>query len=175
MDSVLAGTDGSSTYDRGSDGAVIPGSWRDRQPAVDGSAVELTIDSDIQYFVQQQVQRAKELSEAKNASAVVLDAQTGEVLAMANDGTFNPAVGIDKQGDAQLGNLAVSSPFEPGSVNKIITAAAAIEGGLTTPDEVLQVPGSITMAGVNVKDAWDHGWCPTRPPVSSESPRTWAR
>ncbi|MGV9745688.1 peptidoglycan D,D-transpeptidase FtsI family protein [Rhodococcus zopfii] len=160
MDSVLAGTDGSSTYDRGSDGAVIPGSWRDRQPAVDGSAVELTIDSDIQYFVQQQVQRAKELSEAKNASAVVLDAQTGEVLAMANDGTFNPAVGIDKQGDAQLGNLAVSSPFEPGSVNKIITAAAAIEGGLTTPDEVLQVPGSITMAGVNVKDAWDHGVVP---------------
>lgn len=55
------------------------------------------------------MQRAKELSEAKNASAVVLDAQTGEVLAMANDGTFNPAVGIDKQGDAQLGNLAVSS------------------------------------------------------------------
>lgn len=160
MDATLAGTDGSSTYDRGSDGAVIPGSWRDRQAAVDGSAVELTIDSDIQYYVQHQVQRARDLSEAKNVSAVVLDTQTGEVLAMANDSTFNPAVGIDKQSDAELGNLAVSSPFEPGSVNKIITAAAAIEDGLTTPDEVLQVPGSITMSGVTVKDAWDHGVVP---------------
>ncbi|MEV8192352.1 penicillin-binding protein 2 [Rhodococcus pyridinivorans] len=161
MDAVLAGTDGSSTYDRGSDGAVIPGSWRDRQPAVDGSSVELTIDNDLQYHVQQEVQRAKDLSGAKNASAVVLDAHTGEVLAMSNDGTFDPSIGVaNNPPDAEQGNLAVSSPFEPGSVNKIITAAAAIEDGLTRPDEVLQVPGTITMAGATVKDAWDHGVVP---------------
>ena len=161
MDAVLAGTDGSSTYDRGSDGAVIPGSWRDRQPAVDGSSVELTIDNDLQYHVQQEVQRAKDLSGAKNASAVVLDAQTGEVLAMSNDNTFDPSIGVaNNPPDAEQGNRAVSSPFEPGSVNKIITAAAAIEDGLTTPDEVLQVPGTITMAGATVKDAWDHGVVP---------------
>lgn len=161
MDAILAGTDGSSTYDRGSDGAVIPGSWRDRQPAVDGSSVELTIDNDLQYHVQQEVQRAKELSGARSASAVVLDALTGEVLAMSNDGTFDPSIGVaNNPPDAEMGNLAVSSPFEPGSVNKIITAAAAIEDGLTTPDEVLQVPGSITMAGATVKDAWDHGVVP---------------
>ncbi|MHA6554866.1 penicillin-binding transpeptidase domain-containing protein, partial [Corynebacterium pyruviciproducens] len=52
---------------------------------------------------------------------------------------------------------AVSNPFEPGSVAKIITAAAAIEDGKTTPDEVLQVPGTIDMAGVTVRDAWEHG------------------
>ncbi len=161
MDAVLAGTDGSSTYDRGSDGAVIPGSWRDRQPAVDGSSVELTIDNDLQYHVQQEVQRAKDLSGAKNASAVVLDAHTGEVLAMSNDSTFDPSIGVaNNPPDAEQGNLAVSSPFEPGSVNKIITAAAAIEDGLTRPDEVLQVPGTITMAGATVKDAWDHGVVP---------------
>ncbi|MEU5842769.1 penicillin-binding protein 2 [Rhodococcus sp. NPDC047139] len=161
MDSVLAGTDGSSTYDRGSDGAVIPGSWRDRRPAVDGSSVELTIDSDLQYHVQQEVQRAKDLSGAKNASAVVLDARTGEVLAMSNDSTFDPSIGVaNNPPDAEQGNLAVSSPFEPGSVNKIITAAGAIEDGLTTPDEVLQVPGTITMSGATVKDAWDHGVVP---------------
>ncbi|MFD3812384.1 peptidoglycan D,D-transpeptidase FtsI family protein [Rhodococcus sp. NPDC058639] len=161
MDSMLAGTDGSSTYDRGSDGAVIPGSWRDRQPAVNGSSVELTIDNDIQYYVQQQVQRARDLSGAKNASAVVLDARTGQVLAMSNDNTFDPSIGVaDNPPDAEQGNLAVSSPFEPGSVNKIITAAAAIEDGLTTPAEVLQVPGTITMSGATVKDAWDHGVVP---------------
>ncbi len=161
MDSTLAGTDGSETYDRGSDGAVIPGSWRDKQPAVNGSGVELTIDSDLQFYVQQQVQIAKDKSGAKNASVVVMDSKTGQVLAMSNDSTFNPAIGIDKNAPtAEMGNPSVSTPFEPGSVNKIVTAAAAIEDGKTTPDEVLQVPGSITMAGATVKDAWDHGVAP---------------
>ncbi|SPZ39212.1 peptidoglycan glycosyltransferase [Rhodococcus wratislaviensis] len=161
LDSTLAGTDGSQTYDRGSDGAVIPGSWRDKQPAVDGSSVELTIDSDLQYYVQQQVQMAKDKSGAKDASAVVLDSHTGEVLAMSNDSTFNPAIGVgNNPRTVEMGNLSVSTPFEPGSVNKIVTAAAAIEYGLTTPDEVLEVPGNIQMSGVSVKDAWDHGVAP---------------
>ncbi|MFC9554218.1 peptidoglycan D,D-transpeptidase FtsI family protein [Rhodococcus sp. NPDC056960] len=161
LDSTLAGTDGSQTYDRGSDGAVIPGSWRDKQPAVDGSSVELTIDSDLQYYVQQQVQMAKDKSGAKDASAVVLDSHTGEVLAMSNDSTFNPAIGVgNNPRTVEMGNLPVSTPFEPGSVNKIVTASAAIEYGLTTPDEVLEVPGSIQMSGVSVKDAWDHGVAP---------------
>ena len=157
MDSVLAGTDGSVTYDRGSDGVVIPGSYRNRHEAVDGSTVQLTIDDDIQFYVQQQVQLAKDASGAKNVSAVVLDAKTSEVLAMANDNTFDPSQDIGRQENRQLGNPAVSSPFEPGSVNKIITAATAIELGLTNPDEVLQVPGSINMGGVTVGDAWSHG------------------
>ncbi|MGB3485693.1 MAG: penicillin-binding protein 2 [Mycobacterium sp.] len=157
MDSVLAGTDGSVTYDRGSDGVVIPGSYRNRHDAVDGSTVQLTIDDDIQFYVQQQVQLAKDLSGAKNVSAVVLDAKTAEVLAMANDNTFDPSQDIGRQDNRQLGNPSVSSPFEPGSVNKIITAATAIEMGLTHPDEVLQVPGSINMGGITVSDAWSHG------------------
>ncbi|BBX43172.1 peptidoglycan D,D-transpeptidase FtsI family protein [Mycobacterium simiae] len=160
MDSVLSGTDGSITYDRGSDGVVIPGSYRNRHKAVNGSTVQLTIDNDIQFYVQQQVQQAKNLSGAHDVSAVVLDAKTGEVLAMANDNTFDPSQDIGRQGDRQLGNLPVSSPFEPGSVNKIVTASSVIEYGLSNPDEVLQVPGSINMGGVNVHDAWDHGVMP---------------
>lgn len=160
LDAVLAGTDGSITYDRGSDGVVIPGSYRNRHDAVNGSTVMLTIDDDIQFYVQQQVQLAKDLSGAKNASAVVLDAKSGEVLAMSNDNTFDPSQDLSRQEDRQLGNLAVSSPFEPGSVNKIVTAAAAIEYGLSDPDEVLQVPGSIGMGGVRVSDAWEHGVMP---------------
>ncbi|WP_432420800.1 peptidoglycan D,D-transpeptidase FtsI family protein, partial [Nocardia farcinica] len=158
LDSVLAGTDGSHTYDRGSDGAVIPGSWRDKQPAVGGNRVELTLDSDLQYYVQQQVQLAKDRSGASAASAVVLDARTGQVLAMANDNTFNPM--LESKNWARTGNPSISDPFEPGSVNKIVTAAAAIEYGLTTPDEVHQVPGSIRMSGVTVSDAWQHDVAP---------------
>ena len=160
MDSVLAGTDGSVTYDRGSDGVVIPGSYRNRHEAVDGSTVQLTLDNDIQYYVQQQVQLARDASGARNVSAVVLDAKTGQVLAMANDNTFDPSQDIGRQTDRQNGNLPVTSPFEPGSVNKVVTAASVIEYGLTNPDEVLSVPGSIDMGGVNVRDAWGHGVMP---------------
>lgn len=160
LDAVLAGSDGSVTYDRGSDGVVIPGSYRNRHDAVNGSNVELTLDDDIQYYVQQQVQQAKDASGAKNVSAVVLDAKSGEVLAMSNDNTFDPSQDLGRQDSRQMGNLPVSSPFEPGSVNKIITASAAIEYGLATPDEVLQVPGSIDMGGVTVRDAWNHGVMP---------------
>lgn len=160
LDSVLAGKDGSQTYDRGSDGAVIPGSYRDRHNAVNGSTVELTLDNDIQFYVQQQVQQAKDLSEARTVSAVVLDSKTGEVLAMANDNTFDPSQNLGKQGNREMGNLSVSSPFEPGSVNKVITASAVIENDLSNPDEVLQVPGSINMGGVTVRDAWPHGTVP---------------
>ncbi|MDI3313794.1 MAG: penicillin-binding protein 2 [Mycobacterium sp.] len=160
MDAVLAGTDGSVTYDRGSDGVVIPGSYRNRHRAINGSTVQLTIDDDIQFYVQQQVQQAKNSSGARNVSAVVLDAKTGEVLAMANDNTFDPSQDIGRQGDRQLGNPAVSAPYEPGSVNKIVTASAVIEYGLSNPDEVLSVPGSIHLGGVTVHDAWGHGVMP---------------
>jgi cell division protein FtsI (penicillin-binding protein 3) len=160
LDSVLSGTDGSVTYDRGSDGVVIPGSNRNRHRAANGSTVQLTLDDDIQFYVQQQVQQAKDLSGAHDVSAVVLDSKTGEVLAMANDNTFDPSQDIGRQGDRQLGNLVVSSPFEPGSVNKVVTASSVIEYGLSNPDEVLQVPGSIQMGGVTIHDAWDHGVMP---------------
>jgi cell division protein FtsI (penicillin-binding protein 3) len=160
MDSVLAGTEGSITYDRGSDGVVIPGSYRNRHDAVNGSTVQLTLDDDIQFYVQQQVQLAKDASGARNVSAVVLDAKTGEVLAMANDNTFDPSQDIGRQADRQIGNLSVTSPFEPGSVNKIVAAASVIEYGLSNPDEVLAVPGSINMGGVNIRDAWPHGVMP---------------
>nr|WP_229684229.1 penicillin-binding protein 2 [Nocardia camponoti] len=160
LDSVLAGTDGSRTYDRGSDGAVIPGSYRDQEPAVNGHGVELTLDEDLQYFVQQQVQQAKQASGAASASAVVLDAKTGQVLAMANDNTFNPALGPANWASADMSNPSITEPFEPGSVNKIVTAAAAIEYGVTNADEVLQVPGSIRMSGVTVNDAWTHDVAP---------------
>jgi cell division protein FtsI (penicillin-binding protein 3) len=160
LDAQLSGTDGSVTYDRGSDGVVIPGSYRNRHTAVNGSTVQLTLDDDIQFYVQQQVQQAKDASGAANLSAVVLDAKTGEVLAMSNDNTFDPSQDIGRQENRELGNLAVSSPFEPGSVNKIVTAASVIEFGLSNPDEVLQVPGSIDMGGVTVNDAWNHGVMP---------------
>lgn len=159
---VLAGEDGRQTFDRAQDNTVIPGTLRNVSEPRDGDTIRLTLDADLQWYVQRAVQSAKDTSGAENASAVVLDARTGEVRAMANDNTFNPAVGIgtELERGADLGNPAVTSPFEPGSVQKIITAAAAIEAGVTDPDEVHSVDGSISMDGVTVSDAWQHGPTP---------------
>lgn len=162
QDGRLQGINGSRTVDVAGDGYAIPGSTRDEHPAVDGDAYELTLDLDAQTFIQQQVQQARENSQAQSANAVVLDSHTGEVVAMASSDTINPNGDIEKQlkQDRVFGDRCTAETYEPGSVAKIMTAAAAIEEGKTTPDEVLDVPGSIDMAGVTVKDAWEHGVVP---------------
>ncbi|GAA1837427.1 penicillin-binding protein 2 [Pseudonocardia ailaonensis] len=156
-DSLLAGTDGFQVVDtaEGSD-TVIPGSTRAQQAAVPGSNVQLTLDSDLQYVVQQKLQDYVSKTAAKSGSAVVLDSKTGQVLAMANGTTFDPRA-IGAADPATLGNAAVSTPFEPGSVNKIVTMAGALEFGINKPDDVLDVPGSIQVADRTVHDAWAHG------------------
>ncbi|MGH8921766.1 MAG: peptidoglycan D,D-transpeptidase FtsI family protein, partial [Actinomycetes bacterium] len=93
---------------------------------------------------------------AKSASAVVLDARTAEVYAMANDVTFDPN-DLASATPELLANPAVSAPFEPGSVNKVVTTAAAIESGVVRPDTPLRVPGNLRVADRTVSDAWPHG------------------
>ena len=157
QDNLLAGQDGLRVVDTAEgSSAVIPGSTRFERPATPGSDLQLTLDSDLQYTVQRQLAEYAGAKGAKGGSAVVLDAATGEVLAMANARTFDPRAfaGAD---ESTLGNAAVSSPYEPGSVNKVITMAAALEYGTASPDRVFAVPGSIRVADRTVSDAWNHG------------------
>lgn len=158
-DATLQGVNGSRTVDLASNGVAIPGSTRDVVDPEDGVSYNLTLDIDMQYYVQQQVDQAAQNSGAKSASAVVMDSHTGEVMAMAQSATANPNrdIGNEIEEGRNLSNDPVTRAFEPGSVAKIITALAAIEDGLTTPDEVMTVPGQIDMAGVTVRDAWEHG------------------
>lgn len=158
-DTELTGIDGQSTEDVSPDGQVIPGTLRDVVDTVDGRDVTLTLDLDLQTYVQQKLEKAKANSKASGAEAVVLDAATGQVLAMANTDTVDPNKNVEDQLDEgkDFENRSVSHPYEPGSVAKVVTAAAALQEGVTTPDEVHQVPGSIDMAGVTVNDAWEHG------------------
>ena len=156
-DTLLAGSDGTRVVDtaEGSD-TVIPGSERAVRPPVPGSDLELTLDADLQYVVQQLTEAEVARTGADGGSVVVLDAKTGEVRAMATGATFDP----NRLGEAdpdQLGNPAVSAPFEPGSVNKVVTAAAAIEHGVVEPGTVLAVPGRLEVADRTISDAWSHG------------------
>jgi cell division protein FtsI (penicillin-binding protein 3) len=160
-DNQLAGTPGRQVVDteEGSQSVVIPGTERDLVPATDGSDVELTIDADLQYHVQQSLADYVGKSQAKNASAVVLDAHTGEVYAMANDKSFDPT-GVGGLDLKTMGNPAVSTPYEPGSVNKIVTALCTIQEHISEPTDSHLVPDWISVADRTVHDAWSH---PTMP------------
>ncbi|MGK3203018.1 peptidoglycan D,D-transpeptidase FtsI family protein [Amycolatopsis sp. MEPSY49] len=157
-DNDLAGTPGRMLVNtkNGSDNVVIPGTERDLQAAVPGSDLELTIDSDLQYEVQRQLSDYVRQSHAKGGQAVVLDAKTGEVYALANDTTFDPNDQSTWTPD-DLNNPAVTTPFEPGSVNKVVTATGAIDYGIATPESTIQVPGALQVADKTVHDAWTHG------------------
>ncbi|MEU5692516.1 penicillin-binding protein 2 [Actinosynnema sp. NPDC020468] len=162
QDTVLAGTNGRRVVDtmQGNDNVVIPGPGRSRElaAATPGKSLELTLDIDTQYALQKMVTDYTAKSGAKAGSAVVLDARTGEIVAMANDKTFDPT-DFGQASDDQKRNTAVSSVFEPGSVNKIITAATAIEDGIYQPDSVLTVDPSIKIADRVIGDAT---WHPTQ-------------
>lgn len=156
-DALLAGRDGYQIADTAErSGTVIPGSVRSEQAAVSGSDVQLTIDSDLQFQVQRMLADYAGRAEARSGSAVVLDRATGQVLALADNTSFDPAQLLSADPNT-LGNKGVTTPFEPGSVNKVVTMAAALEAGVAKPDDVLAVPGSIEVADRTIKDAWEHG------------------
>ncbi|MGY1772827.1 peptidoglycan D,D-transpeptidase FtsI family protein [Blastococcus sp. SYSU D00813] len=155
FDEQLSGTDGERRYEVGSGGNPIPSGIDESTPAVDGSSVQLTLDQDVQYVMEQRLAEACRDGATTRASAVVLDVHTGEVVAMGSCPGYDP--GAARSTDPELlGNPVVSQVFEPGSVMKAVTLAGAIEEGLTTPDEVLTVPGHIQAGDVVVTDAHDH-------------------
>jgi cell division protein FtsI (penicillin-binding protein 3) len=154
---VLAGTDGRLTYAVDGTGQVNPSSPNQRTDAVNGGTVRLTIDQDLQYTVQRYLDASVAASGARGAQVAVLDAHTGQVLALAANGTFNsadPSTVVPNQPT----NPAIQTVFEPGSANKVVTFSAAVEKGLITPSSTFSVPDSIQINDVSVHDAW---WHPT--------------
>ena len=151
----LAGTDGRRQVEVDGRGNPIPSGIDDSTPAVDGGTVALTIEEDLQFVVQERLATACSDGATTRASAVVLDVQTGEVVALASCPGYDPGRAGETD-PALLGNPVVSEVYEPGSVMKAVTLAAAVEEGLATPETVLTVPGRIQAGDVVVKDAHDH-------------------
>ena len=86
----------------------------------------------------------------------MLDANTGEVLAMVNVPTYNPNNPVNIQGKSR--NRSITDVFEPGSTLKPVTAAAALESGLFTPETKIQTaPGAMTIGSATIHDAHTHG------------------
>jgi len=154
--SVLAGHDGSLTYTVDNLGNVNPSSRSVRDPARNGSKVTLTIDQNLQFVAQRYLDQAVISSGAKDAEMAILDAHTGQVMALAASGTFDAADPNTIDPNLPI-DPPVMSAFEPGSVQKSITFAAALAENKITPRTVISVPGSIDMGGVTINDAWNHG------------------
>ena len=130
---------------------------RDVVPPVDGQDLQLSIDSKVQYFAYQKLVDTVRAQKAKAGSVVVLDARTGEVLALANYPSFNPNRRINLTGE-QLRNRALTDSFEPGSTMKPFVAALAMDRGLVKPTTTIQTaPGRLTIGGSTINDAHPHG------------------
>ncbi len=152
----LLGRDGQRMVVRDRMGRVVE-DVGDQASPVNGRDITLSIDSKVQFYAFQRVREAVKEHGARAGSVVVLDVSTGEVLALANYPSFDPAHRQNLSG-AQLRNRALTDIFEPGSTMKPFTAALSLETGRVKPDTVIQTaPGRITITGSTITDAHPHG------------------
>jgi cell division protein FtsI (penicillin-binding protein 3) len=131
--------------------------------------VHLTIDEVLQYIAERELARVVERSGAKAGSVVVLDPATGEILALANQPTFDPNH-FKKAASAARRNRAATDYFEPGSIFKVILAAGAMEEGVVRPgDQFFGENGAIQVGGVTIRDHERYGWLTVRQILSHSS------
>nr|MDQ2734433.1 penicillin-binding protein 2 [Pseudomonadota bacterium] len=152
----LAGRDGTRHVIKDRLGRVVEDVGESVAP-VDGRDIGLTVDSKVQFFAYQKIRDAVAANKAKAGSVVVLDAQTGEVLALANFPSYSPADRRNLSG-AQLRNRALTDTFEPGSTMKPFIIGWALESGRVTPATIIQTaPGKMSMSGFTISDSHPHG------------------
>ena len=147
-----------SAYDsqiRGRDGKILIQTDAKRhaifsrvdKPATAGAGIELTIDQYLQYVTERELRAGVEENRAAAGTAIIMDPWTGEILALANYPTFNPNA-FGRADDDERRNRAIQNLYEPGSTFKIVTASAALENHVVTPDTMIDTGnGSITFPG----------------------------
>jgi cell division protein FtsI (penicillin-binding protein 3) len=145
----LSGEPGHLVVERDPEGRTIPAGRHQIDPARPGDDLILTIDRSLQWEVERILSQQIGAVGAKGGIAIVSNPETGEILAMANQET-DPASGIVHN---STNDFAVTANYEPGSVNKVITLAAALEEGLVSPEQVVQVPSSLQVADHTYQDS----------------------
>jgi cell division protein FtsI (penicillin-binding protein 3) len=128
----------------------------EKQPEA-GNNVVLTIDQNIQYIAERELERAMDETHAIAGTVIVENPHTGEILALANEPTFNPNNRKEIRNEA-LKDRAVSDIYEPGSTFKVVTISAGLEERITRPDELFDCQmGSIVINGMRIRDSKPHG------------------
>jgi cell division protein FtsI (penicillin-binding protein 3) len=155
-DTELSGTPGERTIEMSAQGQEIAGGKQVVREPQPGSSLVLTIDRDLEFQAQQYLRSAVRENGAKGGTVVVMDPRSGDIYAMATYPWFDPNAFAAFDG-SRFVNRAVTDTWEPGSVNKTITAAAALESGSVTSTETFQVPGTRDVEGYTIHDAEPHG------------------
>jgi cell division protein FtsI (penicillin-binding protein 3) len=156
QNNVLAGRNGKEVVQIGRAGQVIPSAAERIQAVVPGRDVRLTLDSEIQWEAQQALEAQVKATKAKSGTVVVMDPATGSLLALATAPGFDPG-NLNSAGSIGLGNPAVQDVYEPGSTNKVITAAAALEHTDMEPTSAITVPGALRRYDKTFHDDVAHG------------------
>ncbi len=152
----LAGRPGSRRVIKDRLGRVVEGVGEEIPP-IDGRDIQLAIDSKIQFFAYQKIKEQVIAHKALGGSVVVMDAHTGELLALANYPSFDPSNRKKLTGE-QLRNRALTDVFEPGSTVKPITAAMGLESGKFKPTSLIDTtPGRLTITGSTISDTHNYG------------------
>ena len=156
FNSQLAGKPGSRRVIKDRLGRVVEGVGETIQP-IDGKDMQLSIDSKVQFFAYQKLRDQVTLHKAKAGSVVVMDAHTGELLALANYPSYVPDKRQNLTGE-QLRNRALTDVFEPGSTMKPFTIGLALESGRVKPETVIDTsPGRINITGSTISDTHNYG------------------
>ncbi len=130
---------------------------RVERPPTSGATVELTIDQSLQYIAERELRRGVEENRAAGGAAVVMDPLTGEILALANEPTFNPNA-FRESTEVERRNRAIQDLYEPGSTFKIVTASAALEEQVIQPDDIVETGnGRIRIGSRVVNDTHGYG------------------
>jgi cell division protein FtsI (penicillin-binding protein 3) len=153
----LASTAGQSTYQTGEDGVRIPGSTVKETAPVNGGTLQLTIDSQLQYEVQQAITKQALVLKAPWATAVITRVADGHLMTVADYPSVDPNDPGATPG-ANQGSLAFTQEYEPGSTFKAMSAAALIDSGAITPTTQIVVPPVLRLSnGGFIKDSFSHG------------------
>lgn len=153
-DDVLAGKPGRIVTEVDAKARTLPDGVTLYEPAVAGGTLQLTIDREVQAAVERAVRECAQVNEAQKVQAIVMDVNTGGVLAMAMYPTYDPSDPPREDIDTlnELMRITVlSDVYEPGSTFKMLTAAAAIDCGATNPQEGFYCSGRITISGSTVR------------------------
>lgn len=156
-DECLASQDGEASYARGEDGVALPGSSIDISEQKDGGTLKLTIDRDLQFYVQQRMEQTALALGATWATGVVMRVSDGHLLAVSDWPTVDPN-NVNLADRGALGSRAFSTPYEPGSTVKALTAASLIDSGSANQRTQVVSPYALELSngGGVISDSFYH-------------------
>ena len=155
FDTILSGKDGSASYEVGGGNRLPLGKSTVVDP-VDVTDLTTTIDQKLQWYTQRVLRQTVEDSGAESGFAIVQDSRTGELLAVADDPTFDANAPTESP-KADLGSRALQDVYEPGSVEKVLTVGALLDLGLVTPRTKIVVPPRLDRQDRPIHDWFSHG------------------